>query len=370
MARPPRPPLDPRHPFFDGDIPDLEEDAFFSDEGEGPPRYTEEEYAAARVTLEDRERMLRERARERALRADARRENARRLEEEQPPPAPEAAPPAPVAPAAPAGPPIPIMKPRGPEKQKDVMFKAVMPKDSYVPKKEFNKEDFEGHKHRFETHQHILIIGPTTAGKTSLVKKILIDGWDHPLGGTPPFDKVFYVGNADESDEIAVGAQVMNWTYCKVEPGTQKSIPTFFLPKNDYQKLPSILKSEDNKDLKKLVIVDDTLKANTDTVANFLFNLVGEGQHLRATFIVIGHTVAGFKNLRTQFNIRILMKNFDSQDYATLFSKKPSAQAYYNSMINNLKTLKDEPNSLTKHLVVYNVLKDQFYDYKLDRISI
>ena len=246
--------------------------------------------------------------------------------------------------------------------QNILKIRPVIPKDRTIP---FGTE---GHRFRFPTNAHTIIVGPTQAGKTSFVKKLFIDGFDHPLG-TVPYDKIIYVGVEGETNDFAIGAQTMNWTYSKTEPGTSKSIPVFWLPKNEIDKLPSLIKSEENKSLKKLVIVDDSLKGSgSEKIAKLLFALLGEGQHDNAWYIIIGHAAAGFKELKNQCNVRILFKNVDSTDYTTMFGKK--SPPFYANLINHLRSFKDDENSLTKHFVIYAVLEDTFYDYNLNKITI
>lgn len=221
----------------------------------------------------------------------------------------------------------------------------------------------EGHRFRMPTNRHMMIVGPTQAGKTSFVKKMLIDGFEHPLG-TAPFQKVFYVGLQGESDSIVTGTQTMNWTYAKIEPGTANSIPDTWISVGDIDKLGSIIKSPENKNLKKLIIIDDALKNKSDSIAKYLFSLVGEGQHDNAAYIVIGHSVAGFKDLKSQCSVRVLIKNNDPADYRNFFINKPGD--FYSKMIQKLQALKDEDNSLTRHIVVYSVLEHTFYDYNFN----
>lgn len=260
---------------------------------------------------------------------------------------------------APPPPPPPALSEEKPTDNSS-KIRLVLPSKNNVP---FGTE---GYRFRFPTNSHGLIVGPTQVGKTSFLLKLFIDGYDTPLGKLP-FDKIIYVGVQSESDKVMIGAQVMNWTYTKTPPGT-KPIPVIWVNRAEFDKLGALIKSEENRGLKKLIIVDDMLKEKKDHVTKSLFSLLGEGQHDNAYYWIVAHNASGYKDLRGQCNIRVLMKNHDPTDYTTLFGKQASAD--YSKIINYIDQYADEEDQLTKKIVIFSVLQNSFYNYNLNKIDI
>lgn len=241
-----------------------------------------------------------------------------------------------------------------------------------------NNPNLEGFRYRIPLDSHTLVLGPTQSGKTSLILKFFIDGFDFDLGksnGKKPFDMLIYVGNEEPSHEFTVAAQVANYTYLNIKPSQNKQIPVFFIPKSEVvMKLGATLNNEKFKPLKKLVVIDDVIKVNDAKTNNTIASLVSEGQHINSYFILVMHNASGEKvvELRNACRTKIFVGPVTGKQLNIVCGDSLGANAYsqYANYINSIPAFEDDGEKTHKKILIYDSFTKTFFNYNLEKINI
>lgn len=241
-----------------------------------------------------------------------------------------------------------------------------------------NNPNLEGFRYRIPLDSHTLVLGPTQSGKTSLILKFFIDGFDFDLGksnGKKPFDMLIYVGNEEPSHEFTVAAQVTNYTYLNIKPSQNQQIPVFFIPKSELvTKLGATLNNEKFKPLKKLVIIDDVIKVNDAKTNNTIASLVSEGQHINSYFILVMHNASGEKvvELRNACRTKIFVGPVTGKQLNIVCGDSLGANAYsqYANYINSIPAFEDDGEKTHKKILIYDSFTKTFFNYNLEKINI